>query len=64
MRTPGDDLECVLGAGTFRESVVLRANSGAAKTTIRADAAGGAGAGGAVLPTLSGLEAGPSNRFV
>ena len=53
---PGDadaaDVECVLGAGTYRESVLLRAySSGAAKTTFRAD--GDADAG---VPTLSGLD--------
>ena len=47
------DVECVLGAGTYRESVLLRAYSGAAKTTFRADADADADAG---VPTLSGLD--------
>ena len=42
------DLECVLGTGTYRESVALRARGGGAGVTIRADAA--------ATPTLSGLE--------
>ena len=50
MQAPGRDLECVLGTGTYRESVVLRASNGNAKTTIRADV------DSASAPTLSGLE--------